>query len=186
MARSTSLTDTQLILLSKASQREDQLLAADRLRGGVATRVADCLLAAGLVEEVDVGWTDPHWRIDADAVRIGLRITAAGLAAIDGPDGDTILLMHRRPKNPAEMPRRLFGSGPGPPRLLGLRQLICSRCYDGLGARRWMSWLTRPDRLPHSTRAALTGLRHRGLTIERQKGEGGRSVYRDVSPMAGE
>lgn len=30
---------------------------------------------------------------------------------------------------------------------------------------------------PHTTRAALTGLRQRGFAIERRKGEDGRSVY---------
>jgi len=32
--------------------------------------------------------------------------------------------------------------------------------------------------LPHTTRAALTGLRQRGCTIERSTGEGGCSTYR--------
>jgi hypothetical protein len=40
--------------------------------------------------------------------------------------------------------------------------------------------------LPHTTRAALTGLRKRGYSIARMKAEGGESVYRihDASPCA--
>jgi hypothetical protein len=34
------------------------------------------------------------------------------------------------------------------------------------------------DWLPHTTRAALTGLRKRGLSVERVKDEGRGSVYR--------
>ena len=36
--------------------------------------------------------------------------------------------------------------------------------------------------LPHTTRAALTGLRKRGCEIERAAGEEGRSVYRLPAP----
>jgi hypothetical protein len=37
------------------------------------------------------------------------------------------------------------------------------------------------DWLPHTTRAALTGLRKRGLTVERVKDEGRASIYRNKS-----
>jgi hypothetical protein len=39
--------------------------------------------------------------------------------------------------------------------------------------------------LPHTTRAALTGLRKRGFAIERTREEGSNSIYRIVSaPVA--
>ena len=44
---------------------------------------------------------------------------------------------------------------------------------DLIGATGW---------LPHTTRAALTGLRQRGFAIERDTGEGGRSMYRVAAP----
>ena len=34
--------------------------------------------------------------------------------------------------------------------------------------------------LPHTTRAALTGLRQKGFVLDRSKGEDGRAVYRIV------
>jgi hypothetical protein len=39
--------------------------------------------------------------------------------------------------------------------------------------------------LPHTTRAALTGLRRRGYAIERERSEKGGSVYRIVTGTAG-
>ena len=38
--------------------------------------------------------------------------------------------------------------------------------------------------LPHTTRAALTGLRRRGYTIERTRSEQGGSLYRIVTTAA--
>jgi hypothetical protein len=50
------LTDTQLVLLSAISQRDDGLLVQpDRLKGGAARAVADKIVAAGLAEETPVG-----------------------------------------------------------------------------------------------------------------------------------
>ena len=38
--------------------------------------------------------------------------------------------------------------------------------------------------LPHTTRAALTGLRKRGYRIERQRSDEGKSIYRIVLASA--
>jgi hypothetical protein len=58
-----TLTDTQLLVLSSASQREDGLAALpDHLKGGAAKSVVLKLIAKGLLEEATVGCDDPHWR----------------------------------------------------------------------------------------------------------------------------
>jgi hypothetical protein len=63
----TPLTDTQLVLLSAASQREDGLLVQpDRLKGGAVRVVANKIIAAGLAAETPVGAEEPHWRQQAD------------------------------------------------------------------------------------------------------------------------
>ena len=36
--------------------------------------------------------------------------------------------------------------------------------------------------LPHTTRAALTGLRHKGCSLEKSTREGGKTAYRIVPP----
>lgn len=90
MITSTPLTDTQLVLLSAASQREDGLLVQpDRLKGVIAQSVTSKLLARAYIEEVLVGRDGPHWRQDDDGRPIGFRITSAGLRAI-GVESETV------------------------------------------------------------------------------------------------
>ena len=80
---SNKLTDTQLVLLSAASQREDGAIdPAQGLKGGLAKKAIGKLLTDGLVEEVPSGGTLPAWRRDDDRGPLALCITARGLAAI--------------------------------------------------------------------------------------------------------
>ena len=77
------LTDTQLVLLSKASQREDRALELPaNLKGGAAHKVVGKLLAEGLVEEIRARGELPVWRRDDDEGPRALRITKRGLQAI--------------------------------------------------------------------------------------------------------
>jgi hypothetical protein len=77
------LTDTQLVILSAASQREDSAIElAPNLKGGVARKVVGKLLADGLIEEIQARGSLPVWRRDEDKGPLALRITKRGLAAI--------------------------------------------------------------------------------------------------------
>src|SRR3954468_9331716 len=78
------LTDTQLVLLSAASQRQDRAveLPAANLKGGAARKVIGKLLNEKLVEEIRARGTLPVWRRDAEERPVALRITKQGLAAI--------------------------------------------------------------------------------------------------------
>jgi hypothetical protein len=79
----SKLTDTQLVLLSAASQREDGALdPAEGPKGGLAKRAISKLLTDGLVEEVSAGSMLPAWRRDDDREPLALCITARGRAAI--------------------------------------------------------------------------------------------------------
>jgi hypothetical protein len=81
------LTDTELVLLSAASQREDraiELLA--NLKGGVAHKVVAKLLTEGLVEEIRARGSFPVWRRDDAEGAFALRITKRGLKAIQIDD----------------------------------------------------------------------------------------------------
>jgi len=181
MTTSAPLTDTQLVLLSRASQRDDGLLVPlDTLRGGAARTVASRLLIAELVTEVPVGRDDPHWFRDEGAGRwLGLRVTAAGLQAIgldaEEPDGagedgapergGTALVPAPEPIPASPAPegtkRALVISLLSRPEGAGIDELI-----EATG------WL------PHTTRAALTGLRQRGHVLAKAKDASGRTVYR--------
>lgn len=84
--RSSSLSDTALVLLSAGANRSGGCILpppADlKARGGALKAVLNHLLARALVEEMPVGSDAESWRRDDDAGRIGLRITAAGCGVI--------------------------------------------------------------------------------------------------------
>ena len=80
------LTDTQLVLLSAASQRDDHALERpSNLTGAAAGKVVAKLLTEGLVEEIPSRGSLPIWRRDEDGPR-SLRITKKGLQAIQVED----------------------------------------------------------------------------------------------------
>jgi Protein of unknown function (DUF3489) len=75
--------DTQLIILSAASQRDDRAVELPaNLKGEAARKVVDKLIRAGLLEEVLAGGSLPVWRRDDDSGAMALRITKNGLEAI--------------------------------------------------------------------------------------------------------
>jgi hypothetical protein len=82
MEDSVKLTDTQLVLLSAASQRDDRALERpSNLGGGAAGKVVAKLLTEGLIEEIQSRGSLPVWLRDDDGPR-SLRITKKGLKAI--------------------------------------------------------------------------------------------------------
>ena len=76
------LTDTQLIILSSASRREDGLVVMPKkLQGGAAAKAVKPLLDRKHLEEIKATPDMPIWRRDEDGA-CALRITKTGLAAI--------------------------------------------------------------------------------------------------------
>jgi hypothetical protein len=81
------LTDTQLVLLSAASQREDGAVEIPiNLKGGAAHKVVAKLLTEGLVEEISARGALPVWRRDDTEGALALCITKRGLNAIQVED----------------------------------------------------------------------------------------------------
>ena len=79
----SKLTDTQLILLSSASRRDDGLVVMpENLRGGLPPRLVKPLLDRRLSEEIAAKPGMPVWRRDDDGAAVALGITTSGLAAI--------------------------------------------------------------------------------------------------------
>ena len=83
---STKLTDTQIVMLSAASQRDDRcLLAPQILKGSATQKLATKLIGAGLAKEIKAKSGAPVWRQDERAGQYyALKLTAAGLRAIAG------------------------------------------------------------------------------------------------------
>jgi hypothetical protein len=80
------LTDTQLVLLSRASQRPDRCLELPpNLKGGAVQKLVAKLSSSGLVEEIAAAAGMPIWR-QGDDGRFALRVTDQGLSAISAED----------------------------------------------------------------------------------------------------
>ncbi|MEH2564972.1 DUF3489 domain-containing protein [Bradyrhizobium sp. AZCC 2289] len=81
------LSDTQLLILSSASQRTDHaaVLPAN-LKGSAAKKVVDRLLSEKLLQELRAKDDMPVWRRGDDKRPYSLRITKAGLRAIEIQD----------------------------------------------------------------------------------------------------
>jgi Protein of unknown function (DUF3489) len=194
---SIKLTDTQIVMMSAAAQRDDRCLAAPQnLKGGAAQKVAAKLIDRGLAKEINAKPGAPVWRRDEQTGQsFALKLTAAGARAIAIDDSSVSDAMREgsgeRVQSAApdsEIVQRAVAevSAAGAPspsaprdgtklaRVLELLQRDCGATLEELiAATNW---------LPHTTRAALTGLRKRGcsVTLDRSDKERG-STYRALS-----
>lgn len=188
----TKLTDTQLVLLSAASQRADGIIPiSERLKGGVAKAVGEKLIALGLAEEQVAMPPMNGWRENAEGQRLALVITQPGLAAVgieaedgsggsaDAPCTDKSVAPPSRsapaiapPPNPAAEPHAIGTGRPGSKKaqVIGLLQQEGGASITDI--------VTLTSWLPHTTRAALTGLRKAGMVIEMTRQAGSATRYR--------
>ena len=81
------LTDTQLVILSSASRRNDRGVdLPTNITGEAVRKAVDKLIRTGLLEEVCANGSLLAWRRDAEAGPMALRITKQGLEAIGVKD----------------------------------------------------------------------------------------------------
>jgi Protein of unknown function (DUF3489) len=179
---SVKLTETQLVMMSAAAQRKDHCLSAPAtIKGAALSKVTAKLTKLGLVREIGAKPGAPIWRRDEAGQGYALKLTAAGLKAIAVDEGSP------EASEPGEAPRPQAknGAGPGeggdPARVAPrdgsklaivielLRRADGATIVDLTQATGW---------LPHTTRAALTGLRKRGYAVIRERIGAGDSVYR--------
>ena len=82
-----AISDTQLLILSAASQRTDHAATLPaNLKGSAAKKVIDRLLKQKLLQELRAQDDMPIWRRGNDSRSYTLRITKAGLKAIEVED----------------------------------------------------------------------------------------------------
>ena len=79
---SIKFNDTQLVLLSAASQRDDLASSPTGPKRGHAQRAIVKLLEAGIVKEIRAKPGAPIWRRDEEKGNYGLKPTAAGVKTI--------------------------------------------------------------------------------------------------------
>lgn len=194
---SLDLTDTQRELCLAALQRPDAaILMPARLKGQSAKRTVAALIGKSLVREVRAKADLPVWRQDeGTGHRFSLVLTksARTLLAAEAAAKVATPLLPESPTAPASnlgdarLPTREDDTQPVRPnaepqtasprsgsKLLGVIALLGqdngTTVADIMAATGW---------LPHTTRAALTGLRKRGYPVLRQAAaDGTGSVYR--------
>ena len=158
MTQTTRLNALQLVLLAGAAGRENgnliPLPESCRLETTRIGKAISSLLRRGLIDEIAVTDRTFAWRSE-DHDMVGLFITKSGRDAIEvgteEPVGDEVAM------DPATRPTSKIGT------VLSLLQRDEGATLDEMVAA--TGWL------PHTTRAALTGLRKKGHAIEKSTRE---------------
>jgi hypothetical protein len=181
---SIKLTDTHLGMLHAAAQREDRCLAPlQNLRGAQLAKIGKTLISGGLAREVKAKPSSPVWRRDSETgTAYTLKLTAAGAKAIavvderasDG-DADGNLDAPLAPAGSGS-PAAIEKAGEiAQPPAAASRTPIEPRANSKIAE--VVTLLVRPDGatladlvaatgwLPHTIRAALTGVRKRGYDV---------------------
>jgi hypothetical protein len=194
MFMSIKLSDMQLVMLSAAAHRDDRcLVAPPNLKGGATQKVAAKLIGAGLAKEIRAKPEAPVWRRDEQTDQpFSLKLTAAGARATAHASSTCDAMKEGLGEGVefvtapnSEMGHQTTGEIPAPgalslsaprdgsklARVLELLQRDCGATID--------EPIAATDWLPHTTRAAIAGLRKRGcaVTLDRSDKERG-SAYR--------
>ncbi|MEA3186622.1 MAG: hypothetical protein QOD99_452 [Chthoniobacter sp.] len=200
----TKLTDTQLVVLSSAAQHDEGLATRPaNLNAAAAMRVASSLVDKGLVREIRAKADAPVWHENDDG-RFALKITKAGREAIGVDDEEqhaeqsSATLEAPKPlksrskragnqgsaKTPSARTKAARGktghdpeSSPAQIRA-GSKQATIVKLMSRPKGATLDEMIEATKWLPHTTRAALTGLRKRGFALERVNDEAKGSVYR--------
>ena len=188
------LTDSQLIVLSKAAARDDGVaVAPQEMSKAAAVKVGSSLVARKFMREIRSKSGMPIWR-EADGKSLSLVITRAGRDAIgvadDAMPSSRPTLEPQKAAAAAKTKKASVAAQPEArsidcvPRPGSKQALIVEMLCKDAGAS-LDALVQATGWLPHTTRAALTGLRKRGYAVERVRDEGRGSMYRIVEkPMA--
>ncbi len=185
------LTDTQLVILSAAAQRQDRavlpLPKSLKIKGGAVTKTLDRLRKKGLLEENPAARNAAAWRAREDGRRMMLVITDAGLQAIgvdvDEKTGKPSCSTKTRAKKPRggivqkSTAATLKGKKSRTAARQGTKQALLIDLLKRKKGATIEAIVAALDWLPHTVRAALTRLRQQDFQIERVR-EDGVSRYR--------
>ncbi|KQO91185.1 hypothetical protein ASF32_22995 [Methylobacterium sp. Leaf91] len=173
------IDETHHALLKTAAESPDQLIARPV---GLNTRAAKALFAklrkTALAVEVVVIEDEPHWHSD-ERGPIGLRLTSAGRESLGfRPDVSS-------PAASPPVADATLGGAETKPRSGTKQALIIAMLWRDEGAT-LADLMAATGWLAHSTRAALTGLRKRGMIPTKGCDAEGRTVYRLTDDAATE
>jgi Mn-dependent DtxR family transcriptional regulator len=185
------LTDTQLVILNTAAGRETRavlpLPKSLKVNKGTATSVLKAMIAKGLLKERPAKPADEIWRQDGDGRGFILLISDAGLAVFDhGAE----VVSKKAVAKPAKADKRTHNrSKVAAGKAASAEKISTGKKRPGGKVDAILTLVRRPEGAriaelqkatgwqPHSVRAALTGLRKRGIDVTRSK-EGDATVYR--------
>jgi len=180
---SVKLTDAQLVMMSAAAQRKDRCLSAPAtIKGAALSKVGVKLAKLGLGSRDRGKPGAPIRRRDDAGQGYALKLTAAGLKAIAVDGGSKNAIEPSEAPKPEAKNVARADEGGDPARLAAPRDgsklaLVIEHLQRADGAT--LIDLTQATGwLPHTTRAALTGLRKRGYAVIRERIGAGGSVYR--------
>jgi Protein of unknown function (DUF3489) len=170
------LTDTQLIVLSKAAAREDGAAVVPlKMNKTAAVKVGSGLIGRKLLREIKSKPGMPLWRADEHGRSMSLVITRAGRDAIGINEPDKSYQQVSNKSGDAKRTRRyLAGVAPRP----GSKQALVVKLLSKQQGATLDALVEATGWLPHTTRAALTGLRKRGFAVERIRNATKGSFYR--------
>ena len=186
----TKLTDTQIKVLTSALGRADgMVIRPEALNRTAVVKVAAKLLDQALVQEVPAKLGTPIWRMDDDGRAFSLKILKAGRVIVQAPGAG--------PKSAAEKPVAAMAVA-RPSAAAATKAepaeltIAVGQCKSGSKREMVLALLQRQGGatigdlmtatgwLPHTTRAALSGLRKRNLVLERFRDEELTTRYRIV------
>jgi hypothetical protein len=195
---SIKFNDTQLVLLSAASQRDDHCMVPPTgPKRGHAQKAIVKLLEAGVVKEIRAKPGAPIWRRDGEKGHTyALKLTAAGVkmiavdetppsrgAAERRPD-PLMVSVDPKPESgsaPAAFVDRANGGVASTPKLprRGTKIAWVIELLQSSDGVTLAELVANTGWLPHTARAALTGLRKRGYAVVIDRADRARgSVYR--------
>ena len=177
------LTDTQLIVLSKASGRNDgTAIIPEGLNKAAAAKVGASLVSRKLMREVRSKPDMPVWREDEEGRGTSLVITREGREAIGLEDGENDSSNRSSAAEETSVRRRQPSFQKSLNRIdeprPGSKQAVIVTMLSRKSGATLEALVDATGWLPHTTRAALTGLRKRGYTVLLERQDGKPSLYR--------
>jgi Protein of unknown function (DUF3489) len=191
------LTDTQLVILSTAGQRDGgsalPLPKSVKLQGSAVNHVLKSLLKKGLLGEQPAGPDGVAWRETKDGQRLMLIITDAGRQAIGAENGKTsghrsAAVKRSRSKRPTRTTRRAANPKPKhrtqrPDGRAATKQSVLIKLLSRRDGATIAEAVNATGWQAHSVRGAISGTLKRklGLRVDSTKVDKRGRVYRIVS-----
>lgn len=175
----SKLTKTELQILTQAAERDDgAAFTPERMKTAAVQKITDALIDQKLMREIRTKPGMPIWRTAENGRSTSLVILKTGRDAISvkSKSSRSRRGISTNPSEPDEMVE-LAASRPIQPRSSSKLALVISLLSIETGVT-LNAMMEATGWLPHTTRAALTGLRKRGFSVERLRDGKAGTVYR--------